>query len=326
MNTMNIYEPTYIGLLCSIKHYYSKLLITLIFLLLSTFCLSSISFSQEYIPGEVCYGNKQYIEYHFGNLPVILTAPHGGRLMPQEIPNRKYGYYYHDEFTKELILDIKNAYYQYTGKYPHVIICNLHRKKLDANRNIEEAAQGNMHAIKAWDEYQKYMNLAKKTVTDQYTAGLLLDIHGYGREGETIILGYSLSGNVFNDLSDEEINKLMIRKRSSISSLAVSTKMSCSALLRGPSSLGALFEECSYPAVPSLKNPGPGSSEYFGGGFTVFSHGSINGGKIDAILIETPWIGVRDTDNNRKKFSNIFVRVVDKFAKIHYGKNFIRND
>jgi hypothetical protein len=257
---------------------------------------------------------------------VILTAPHGGRLMPQEIPNRKYGFFYHDELTKELILDIKNEYYKYSGKYPHVIICNLHRKKLDANRNIEEAAQGNIHAVKAWDEYQTYINLAKKTVTDQYQAGLLLDIHGYGREGEIIILGYSMSGNVFNTLSDEEINKLMLRKRSSISSLAGSTKKSYSALLRGPSSLGALFEEYLYPAVPSPKNPGPGSSEYFGGGFTVSNHGSLNGGKIDAILIETPWIGVRDSDNNRKRFSKIFVRVVEKFAKIHYGNNFFKKN
>jgi hypothetical protein len=311
---------------CSIKRFYLKALFALIFVLLTTFCLISISFSQEYIPGEVCYGNKKYIEYHLCNLPVILTAPHGGRLMPQEIPNRKYGFFYHDEFTKELILDIKNEYYKYSGKYPHVIICNLHRKKLDANRNIEEAAQGNIHAIKAWDEYQKYINLAKKTVTDQYKAGLLLDIHGYGREGEIIILGYSISGNVFNTLSDEEINKLMIRKRSSISSLAGSTKMSYSALLHGSSSLGTLFEEYLYPAVPSLKNPKPGSSEYFGGGFTVYSHGSFNGGKIDAILIETPWIGVRESDKNRKRFSKIFVRVVDKFAKIHYGNNFFKKN
>jgi hypothetical protein len=288
--------------------------------------LISISFSQKYIPGEVCYGNKKYIEYHPGNLPMVLTAPHGGRLMPQEIPNRKYGYFYHDEFTKELILDIKNEYYKYTGKYPHVIICNLHRKKLDANRNIEEAAQGNRHAIKAWDEYQKYINLAKKTVTDQYMTGLLLDIHGYGREGKRIIFGYSISGKVFNSLSDEEINKLMIQKRSSVSSIAGSTKMSYADLLRGPSSLGTLFEEYLYPAVPSLKNPKPGSSEYFGGGFTVYKHGSFNGGKIDAILIETPWIGVRDSDNNRKRFSNIFVKVVDKFVKIHYGNNFFRKN
>ena len=244
--------------------------------------------------------------------------------MPQEIPNRKYGYYYHDEFTKELILDIKNEYYMYSGKYPHVIICNLHRKKLDANRDLEEAAQGNIHALKAWDEYQKYINHAKHMVTDQYRAGLLLDIHGYGREGEIIILGYSMSGSVFNDLSDEEINKLMIRKKCSISSLACSTKMSYSALLRGSSSLGTLFEAYSYPAVPSLNHPCPGSSEYFGGGFTVYQHGSFNGGKIDAILIETPWIGVRDSENNRKRFSNIFVRVVDQFTKMHYGKNFLK--
>ena len=40
-------------------------------------------------------------------------------------------------------------------KVPFLVINHLHRKKLDANREVNEAAQGNQIAINAWQGKQK---------------------------------------------------------------------------------------------------------------------------------------------------------------------------
>ena len=59
-------------------------------------------------------------------------------------------------------------------------------------------------------------------------------------------------------------------------------------LLRGNVSFGALLEFYGFSAVPSPTNRGPGAENpYFNGGYLTREHGSLNGGTIDAIQIES---------------------------------------
>lgn len=43
------------------------------------------------LPENPKVGATGYIQYWPGELPVVLAAPHGGRLLPKDIPNRPYG-------------------------------------------------------------------------------------------------------------------------------------------------------------------------------------------------------------------------------------------
>ncbi len=45
---------------------------------------------------------KEYIEYIAGDLPIILSAPHGGDMVPEEIPDRTQGTTVRDSRTEEL--------------------------------------------------------------------------------------------------------------------------------------------------------------------------------------------------------------------------------
>ena len=49
-----------------------------------------------------------------------------------------------------------------------------YRTKLDCNREVGEAAQGNPIAVAAYDTYHGYIEQAKQTIG----RGILFDIHG----------------------------------------------------------------------------------------------------------------------------------------------------
>ena len=42
----------------------------------------------SYTPGTTYWGRSNYTEYIAGNLPLIISAPHGGDTNPAELPNR----------------------------------------------------------------------------------------------------------------------------------------------------------------------------------------------------------------------------------------------
>lgn len=43
------------------------------------------------VPGETLFGRNDYMEFIVGDLPLVVSAPHGGYLTPAEIPNRTLG-------------------------------------------------------------------------------------------------------------------------------------------------------------------------------------------------------------------------------------------
>lgn len=79
---------------------------------------------------ETIYGTNNYIEYQVGNLPIVLSVPHGGRLAPSTIPDRtcNNAETVTDINTIELAKSISNALYELTGCYPS--ICNMQSKKI----------------------------------------------------------------------------------------------------------------------------------------------------------------------------------------------------
>ena len=64
--------------------------------------------------------------------------------------------------------------------YSNSFINNLKRTKLDANRDIIEAAQGNIYAERAFNEFHHYIRSARDDILEDNPLALLLDIHGHG--------------------------------------------------------------------------------------------------------------------------------------------------
>jgi len=287
----------------------------------------SLGYDGPYYPDSVYYGREEYVEYHAGDLPIILSAPHGGRLTPDEIPDRTYGTTVTDDNTYELTKTVMDTMVARFGGRPHVILCRLKRTKLDANRDSVEAAQDDKYALRAWQEYHHYIGIAKKKIETDYGSGLFFDMHGHGKNPDGFYdlrnwLGYLLSGSEL-DLSDAVLNTNSFKNESSIRALVDSSSSSFIEVLRGANSFGAILDSIGFKSVPSVNDPGPNGKRYFSGGYKTVRHGSKNGGMISAIQVEAPKPGIRENQTTWSKFSSAFVSTISIYYTKHLKRNLI---
>ena len=280
--------------------------------------------NKPYINGSVYYGRNKYVEYYPGNLPIILSVPHGGNMMPDEINDRIYGTKVNDANTKELSKVIMNILNLNFGDRPYVIINNLDRKKMDANRDSVEATQSNRFAKRAWEEYHYYIECAKNKIIQDFEYGLFLDIHGHGKNPDgfydlRIWLGYLLTGDEL-DKSNFELNNDIYKNKSSIKTLSSISSENFVQVLRGQNSFGSILDSLGYACIPSINDLGPEGMRYFSGGYNTYIHGSVEtGGKISSIQIEAPKPGVRDNYSNWNDFGEALSFTLERYFKSHYN-------
>ena len=277
-----------------------------------------------YEVGSVYFGRESYIEYHPGDLPIILSAPHGGRINPDEIPDRTYGTTVTDDNTYELTKVIMDTMKVRFGGMPHVILCRLKRTKLDANRDSVEAAQGNRYALRAWQEYHHYINTAKSKIEADHNSGLFFDMHGHGVNPDGFYdlrtwLGYLVPGDIL-DQSDNTLNTVENARKTSIRALIDTSRFDFIQVLRGKNSFGAILDSLNYKSVPSVNDPGPQGSRYFSGGYNTARHGSRSRGMISAIQIEAPKPGIRENVTTWSQFSKSFTTATDEYFYRHINR------
>jgi len=287
----------------------------------------------------VVFSKNHYIEYRPGTLNVILSVPHGGQLKPKHLPNRDFGslvdgrlMFDHkypkdqsaavrtkgDKFTKELATSLSNVLEGKTGRRPHVIINHLHRLKFDSNCSQGEATFEVPEVVDAWLSYHSFIELAKKDIGKLGKAGLYLDIHGHSHDENWIELGYVVPGRKLNageySASETSIHRLHEKLHSGGHHISIQE------LVSGPRSFGGLISAVdgySDIVVPSPRHPGPGTGQYFSGGYNVVRHGSRNGGEIDGIQIESP-IG-RRMPAEREKYAEAIGCAIAEFLQLYYS-------
>jgi N-formylglutamate amidohydrolase len=269
------------------------------------------------VAGQTYFGRNNYIEYIAGNMPVILSAPHGGNLTPAELPDRTSGTFGTDLNTEDLTRKIRQGFIDRCGAFPHTIICHLDRIKIDCNREIVEGAGGNALTEISWNDFQNFITSSRQTVTSQFVHGLYLDMHGHGHPIQRLELGYLLDSSL--DLTDAQLNSGNYGQLTSIRNLDIISPSTFAQLLRGTNSLGGLLAARGYPSVPSPTIPTPGSDDYFNGGYNTLTHGSKNSGTVSAIQIECNYTGVRDTSANRSAFATQLVDATGVYFTNHFG-------
>lgn len=287
-----------------------------------------------YVPGQSYFGRNGYIEYVAGDAPVILTAPHGGSLTPAEIPDRTAGACggsattTTDLNTAELVLAMQQRFHARFGRWPHVVINRLARRKLDANRTIDEAACGDAEAEIAFQEWHDFIDVAKAAVLDASGRGWYMDMHGHGHSIQRLELGYLLTGAQL-DQSDATLDaNAAYEDTASMRTVSEGSPLAFSALLRGPTSLGTLYADNGFRSVPSAAEPGPDGATYFSGGDNTRRHGcgaeatpfgGTTGGNICGVQIEANYTGVRDNATSRERFADATAVVLEQYLGTHWG-------
>jgi N-formylglutamate amidohydrolase len=279
-------------------------------LLLPFLLFASSVLAADLVPGQSVFGERRYTEYIPGDLPLVISAPHGGRETPSKIPDRTSGVLQADTNTQELARAIAEEVRAKTGRHMHLIISRLHRKKLDPNRELVEAAQGSPIAMQAWKEYHAFIDQACAAAVKQHGVAFFIDLHGQSHPDVRVELGYMHSAA---DLAagEDKINQPAFISKGSIQLIVAHSKEPYSQLLRGPSSLGALLEKRGFPSTPSPRMPVP-TEPFFRGGYTVERHCDAKQ-HVAGLQIETNKPRLRDTKENRQRFAGALVAVLEEY-------------
>jgi len=161
--------------------------------------------------------------------------------------------------------------------------------------------------------YKDYHTFLKRAAQEINGEGLLIDLHGQNHKQNSIELGYLLHKSELN-------SGLLSKRTTSVHRLHKRTGLSLPELLYGSSSLGALFEDYGYKAVPSPRQERPGEHKYYSGGFITQTHGSSHSGDIDSIQIEVPSEIRSESEQKRTQFSRHMAKVIETFhARFYCG-------
>jgi N-formylglutamate amidohydrolase len=208
---------------------------------------------------------KRILSISAGTLPLILSAPHGGRETIPGVPLRRgvgvaqftTG---RDNDTDELAAAIALKIGARLGVKPFVVIACIDRKFLDVNRPASGAYES-AAAQPFYDAYHRALEESAEKVRAQWGGGLLLDLHGQGAEIDTIYRGTD---------NGETVAALVQRYGKEA--------------INGAHSIFGQLAAKGYKVLPD-----PSGSERerrYVGGYTARTYGSHRGTKIDAIQIE----------------------------------------
>jgi len=153
----------------------------------------------------------KFIEYKEGNIPLIISVPHGGILECDSLPERSNGVLGIDkgtiEFSKNFVLQISQKFKEeiLEEKNPYYIFSLIRRSKIDLNRPEKEAY--NQKSLLAREIYNYYHFKIRKWISNnlkRFNRSLLIDIHGFekvnrppGFRDVDVILGTNNLGSFF---------------------------------------------------------------------------------------------------------------------------------
>lgn len=257
-----------------------------------------------------------WLEATEGNIPLVISVPHGGRISPTQITDRICGTKEEDNNTTLLAYQISDAF-EKQGKKPFLIVSQIARAKIDLNRDMEDATCGNSMMNTTWNQYHKYIEEALKKAIEKYGYALYIDLHGQGHAVKRLELGYLLRKPDLEKSNKSNTINLELDSKSSLRNLLKLTNnnQSLKELMTGKNALGTFFESNGYPAVPSLRDPYPKSNEaYFTGGYNTRRYTSSKDyPKVFGLQIEANFKNVRDSKENREKFSEAFVKSITSY-------------
>jgi N-formylglutamate amidohydrolase len=211
---------------------------------------------------------EDFVTVQKGTLPIIISAPHGGKKPVPDVPERvgkglTNFYTMRDEHTAELTEKFVAELEKLLDGKPWVVIARFERKYLDVNRSPEEGYESEK-AKPYYDAYHDSLAAACKAVKEKFGRGLLLDIHGNAVYPNSICRGTQNLKTV-----------TLLKDREGMPAI------------RGKHSVLGRMEQLGYKVLPSSSADDKTKEESkYSGGYIVATYGSHTSYGIDAIQLE----------------------------------------
>lgn len=265
--------------------------------------------------GEVLFDKNGWNEVVVGDMPLVISVPHGGAIKPDDIDDRTCdgATTVTDTYTIELARAIQNEMLEKYGQKPFFIISHLARTKVDQNRELEEATCGNSAMNATWEYFHNSIDSALNMAVEKFGAAIYIDLHAHGHAIQRLELGYSLTtsdlGKVYSG-----IEYLTLGKKSSFNNLLnVRDDFDIEKLITGDKAFGTLISEQGIPAVPSKEDPYVQRGQsYFNGGYNTRYYTSESYPHVNGWQIETN-SEARNTEEKRKQFAKAFGKAINEF-------------
>ena len=222
-------------------------------------------FSQDGTSSEQQVGDAPLVFVRAGDIPIVLSAPHGGRRAIPDVPERKADgekqfVTTRDDNTAELTMKLADELERSLHGKPFVVVAHFERKYLDVNRPAADAYEVDAAKL-VYEQYHAALRQSCRTIRERWPHGLLLDIHGQATEPDKIIRGTANGDTV----------RLLIERHSR-------------AAVIGPRSLFGALQEAGIPVLPKLETDD--REVKFNGGHIVRTYGRHREGGLDAIQLE----------------------------------------
>ena len=216
---------------------------------------------------------NEFLLVQRGELPIIITAPHGGSMAIPGVPKRlgpegerKSGKFVtgQDVRTFELATATAKRVEEITGKKPYLVASKAHRQYVDPNRPEKEAVEhpkaAAVHAA-FHGQVREFVDELRKKFPH---GALLLDIHGQASFPDTLIRGTQNGTTVMRAVEKHGV-----------------------AALTGEASILGFMAGKGVKVEPPNTPPGtPPEPRGFNGGWIVRSYGSHTTNGLDAIQLE----------------------------------------
>lgn len=201
-----------------------------------------------------------------GDMPIILSAPHGGRQAIPDVPPRKGGHVaefktVRDENTAELTELLAKELEKRLHAKPYLVIARFERKYVDVNRPEKDAFES-AQAKCYYQAYHQALFDFTKDVQKKWKRGTLLDIHGQAERPQALVRGTNNGQTV----------ELLLKRYGRTA-------------LTGPKSIFGVFAGAGFEVFPPIDSDEKEDKRFIGG-HIVRTYGSHQGHGIDAIQLE----------------------------------------
>ncbi len=239
---------------------------------------------------------SRFVFSQSGDLPIIISAPHGGTGQIPNVSERKgeglptggAGFVTGrdigtEELARQVIIEIEQRF----GRKPFAVISLVHRKYLDPNRP-PDIAFDDPDARPVYDLYHETLASYCRTIANRYRCGLLIDIHGQGSRRDTVFRGTK------NGLTVTHLRETF-----------------GPAAHNGPTSLFGILQSRGWTVHPQpLSAP---EQVGYSGGYIVRTYGSHMATPIDAIQLE--FGSIYRIASRRTETARILANSLAKYAR-----------